>query len=57
MYSASKLSSRLVQTFFRASYSVIIVVALIYQGGLALYYQRKTPLVTEALEPRLPPNL
>ena len=47
----------LVQTFFCAFYGVIIVVALIYQGGLALYYRRKTPLVTEALEQRLPPNL
>ena len=45
------------QTFFRAFYGVIIVVALIYQGGLVLYYRRKTALVTEALEHRLPPNL
>ena len=39
----------LVQTFFRAFYGAVILVALLYQGGLALYYRRQTALVTEAL--------
>lgn len=43
----------LVQLCFRAFYGTIIGVTLLYQGGLALFYQRKAPLVTEAL--KLPP--
>ncbi len=39
----------LVQTAFRAAYGSVILVTLIYQGGLAFYYRRKSPLVIEAL--------
>ena len=44
----------LVQTFFRAFYGAVILVTVIYQGGMAFYYRCKSPLVTEELN--LPPN-
>ncbi len=41
---------------FVALYSTVIVLSLLFQGGLALYYRRRIPLVTEALaEPPQPP--
>lgn len=39
----------LVQQFFRVFYGTIMFVTLLYQGGLAFFYQRKSPLVLEAL--------
>ncbi len=39
----------MVEPFFRAFYGAIILAALIYQGGLACFYRRKSPLVIEAL--------
>lgn len=39
----------LVQTFFRAFYGAVILATVIYQGGMAFYYRRKSPLVAEAL--------
>lgn len=39
----------LVQLCFRAFYGTIIGVTLLYQGGLAFFYRRKTALVAEAL--------
>ena len=39
----------LVRTVFFIVYGTVMVVSLIYQGGLAMYYRRKTDLVTEAL--------
>lgn len=39
----------LVQLFFRVFYGTIMFVSLIYQGGLAFFYRRKSPLVLEAL--------
>ncbi|MBI3884172.1 MAG: hypothetical protein HY302_00325 [Opitutae bacterium] len=44
----------LVQTFFRAFYGSVILVTLIYQGGMAFFYRRKSSLVLEELN--LPPN-
>jgi len=48
----------LVKTTFYAAYSIVALLALLFQGGLILYYRSKTPLVTEALTPPpvLPPN-
>ncbi|MDP2138500.1 MAG: hypothetical protein Q8J74_11680 [Candidatus Didemnitutus sp.] len=40
---------QMVQLFFRAFYSAIILATLLYQGGLAFFYRRKSPLVIEAL--------
>ena len=39
----------LVQLFFRVFYGTIMFVSLIYQGGLAFFYRRKSLLVAEAL--------
>lgn len=39
----------LVTTFFHVFYGAVIGLTLIYQGGMALYYRRKSPLVAEAL--------
>lgn len=39
----------LVRMVFLATYGLVAVLSLVYQGGLILYYRRKTPLVTEAL--------
>ncbi len=39
----------MVRTTFFATYITVAVVTLLYQGGMALYYRRKTPLVTAAL--------
>ena len=39
----------LVQTFFRAFYGAVILATVIYQGGMAFYYRRKSPLVAEVL--------
>ena len=39
----------LVQLFFRVFYGTIMFVSLIYQGGMAFYYRRKSPLVIVAL--------
>ncbi len=41
----------MVRTSFLVTYLTVAVVCLIYQGGMALYYRRKTGLVTEALTP------
>lgn len=41
----------MVRTFFLVTYLTVAVVCLVYQGGMALYYRRKTQLVTEALTP------
>jgi hypothetical protein len=54
----------LVRTAFFAGYGSFALVTLFYQGGMALYYRAKTPLVIEALQtlprPRvsvLPPSI
>ena len=49
----------MVRTTFFSTYLTVSLVTLIYQGGMALYYRRKTPLVTEALSspPQLPTRL
>jgi len=39
----------LVEIFFYVFYSVVMLVTLIYQGGLALYYKHRTPMVAAAL--------
>ena len=39
----------LVKIFFYVFYSVVMLVTLIYQGGLALYYKHRTPMVAAAL--------
>ena len=39
----------LIRLIFYVFYGVVMVVTLIYQGGLALYYRRRTPFVQEAL--------
>ncbi len=48
----------LVQMFFFATYGIVALLTLLFQGGLILYYRGKTPLVTEALAapPPVPPN-
>lgn len=47
----------LVRTAFFALYSTVAVTCLLYQGGLALWYRSKTPLVTAALTaPPVPPT-
>ncbi len=46
----------LVRMMFLTIYCTVAVTCLIYQGGLALWYRRKTGLVTEALTtPQVPP--
>ena len=45
----------MVRTTFFVTYSSVAVVTLFYQGGMALYYRRKTALVTAALAS--PPEL
>ena len=46
----------MVRMTFYVTYVVVAVVCLIYQGGMAFYYGRKTALVTEALAaPPQPP--
>jgi hypothetical protein len=54
----------LVRTAFFVGYGSFALVTLFYQGGMALYYRAKTPLVVEALQtpprPRvsvLPPSI
>ena len=48
---------QLVRQMFIALYCTVGVTCLIYQGGLALFYRSKTPLVTEALaSPVIPPT-
>lgn len=39
----------LVKIVFYVFYSVVMLVSLIYQGGLALYYKHRTPMVQAAL--------
>jgi hypothetical protein len=39
----------LVQMAFFATYGLLALLTLIFQGGLILYYRSKIPLVTEAL--------
>lgn len=39
----------MVRTTFYTTYITVALVTLLYQGGMALYYRRKTQLVTEAL--------
>ena len=39
----------LVRLVFLATYGLVAVLSLVFQGGLILYYRCKTPLVTEAL--------
>jgi hypothetical protein len=48
----------LVRLVFYAVYLTVAVVCLFYQGGMAIYYRRKTRLVTAALQelPVVPPN-
>ena len=46
----------LVHKFFLAWYGGVALVCILYQGGLALYYRKKIPLVTAALAtPPVPP--
>ncbi len=39
----------LVRKVFLLLYGGVAIISIFYQGGLALFYRRKTPLVTEAL--------
>jgi hypothetical protein len=39
----------LIRTAFLGTYLTVAVVSIFYQGGMALYYRNKTPLVTAAL--------
>ena len=39
----------IVRTAFIATYGLVAFLSLLFQGGLILYYRRKTRLVTEAL--------
>lgn len=39
----------LVRIAFYTAYGTVAVVSIFFQGGLALYYRSRTPLVTEAL--------
>jgi hypothetical protein len=41
---------RLARTFFYAAFGTVALVTLIYQGGLALYYRRRTEAVYAALD-------
>jgi uncharacterized membrane protein HdeD (DUF308 family) len=41
----------LVQTAFYATYSIVAVVSVIFQGGLTLYYRSRAAAVTAALTP------
>ena len=45
----------MVRLMFYALYGSLAVVTLIYQGGLALYYRRRTEVVKQALAARLRP--
>ena len=45
----------LVKIAFYAIYITVLLVTLIYQGGLALYYRSRTAVVTEAL--KAPPTV
>lgn len=48
----------LVRMVFFATYGLLAVLTLLFQGGLLLYYRSKTKLVTEALVvPPAPPTL
>lgn len=44
----------LVRLVFRLFYGALLLVTCLYQGGLALYYRRKVPLLEEALARRTP---
>jgi hypothetical protein len=48
----------LVRMTFFATYFGVAALTILYQGGMAIYYKRKTKLVTEALKaaPILPPR-
>jgi uncharacterized membrane protein HdeD (DUF308 family) len=39
----------LVQMVFMATYSLVALLTLLFQGGLVLYYRSRTPIVTAAL--------
>ncbi len=45
----------LVQLVYMATYSLVALLTLLFQGGLVLYYRSRTPLVTAALTE--PPSL
>lgn len=45
----------MVRLMFYAMYGSVAVVTLIYQGGMALYYRRRTDVVKQALAARLRP--
>lgn len=47
----------LVQMVFFVTYGLVALLSLLFQGGLILFYRRKTPLVTAALTapPAVPP--
>ena len=47
--------NRLVGTTFYATYATVLIVTLIYQGGLAIYYSRRRAVVQEALT--APPDI
>ena len=40
----------MVKIVYQFMYGIVAFVSLIYQGGLAIYYRRKTPAVEAALE-------
>lgn len=42
------------RTSNRQFYTALAVISLVYQGGMAVYYARKTPAVRRALDERLP---
>ena len=45
---------RMIRIIHTATYGVLILATLIYQGGLALYYRHRTPLVAAVLSGRPP---
>lgn len=49
----------LIQIMFYTIHISVLLVTLIYQGGLAIYYRSRTPMVTTALKeaPIVPPSL
>ncbi|MBI2517044.1 MAG: hypothetical protein HYV95_09020 [Opitutae bacterium] len=44
----------LVRTTFRVFYGALLLLTVLYQGGMTLYYRRKVPLIEEALAARPP---
>lgn len=50
----SETLRRMITIIHTATYGVLILATLIYQGGLAIYYRHRTPLVVAVLAERTP---